>query len=101
MCAGRRESSWPSPSESTDPALGRSRRQPPASLPTGPPMRRGLGAAPTPRLPSSESELGWAIDDFQRGLRRSGPYRPDGLETAETRSQHIERLRSELLEGKR
>src|SRR5438128_11231404 len=43
-------------------------------------MRR-LGAAPTPRLPSCESELGWAIDEFQGGLRRSGPYRPDGLET--------------------
>ena len=49
----------------------------PASLPT----RRGLGAAPTPRLPSCESELRWAIDDFEDGLRRRGPYRPDGLET--------------------
>src|SRR5260370_7679076 len=57
-CAGRRESSWPWPSESTDTALGRSRRRPAAS-----------------------SELGWAIDEFQGDLRRSGPYRPDGLET--------------------
>ena len=44
-------------------------------------MKRGLGARPTPRLPSSESELGWAIDEFQGDLRRSGPSRPDGLET--------------------
>jgi len=40
-----------------------------------------LGAALTPRLPSSASELRWAIDEFQGGLGRSGPYRPDGLET--------------------
>jgi catechol 2,3-dioxygenase-like lactoylglutathione lyase family enzyme len=37
---GRRESSWPWPRESTDAALGRSRRQPPASLPTSPPKAR-------------------------------------------------------------
>ena len=49
----------------------------PASLPT----RRGLGAAPTPRLPSSASELRCSIDEFRGGLRRSGPYRPDGPET--------------------
>jgi hypothetical protein len=52
-------------------------------------MRRGIGAAPTPRLPSSASELRWAIDEFQGGLRRSGPYRPDGLETRLDWSQHI------------
>jgi MFS family permease len=32
---------------------------------------RAAGAARPPRLPSRESELRWAIDEFQGGLRRS------------------------------
>src|SRR6267142_2599710 len=50
-------------------------------------MRRGLGAAANPSLPSSASELRWAIDEFQGGLRRSGPYRPGGLLGAEPQRQ--------------
>src|SRR5690349_1516793 len=66
--AGRRESSWPWPSESTDDhAVGRNRRAP---------IRRGLGAVPTQALSSRESELGWAIDELQGGgLWRTGRFR--------------------------
>ena len=55
-------------------------------------MKRGLGARPTPRLPSSESELGWAIDEFQGGVRRSGPCRQSiGMNDASA-SQQIDAI---------
>src|SRR5260370_14320505 len=107
-CAGRRESSWPSPSESTDPALGRSRFRP---------LRSYDGRSMSSRVVS-----GGVVHTVPVDLRRVLIAAPKALaawegltplarnewicwvlwpKKAETRSQHIQRLRSELLGGKR
>jgi Bacteriocin-protection, YdeI or OmpD-Associated len=129
----RRESSWPWPSESTDPALGRAPHSLRHHCRRRPPMRRVLGAAPIQaclrangsydgRSMSSRVVSGGVVHTVPTDLRRVLIDSPKVLaawenltplarnewicwvlwpKKAETRSQHIQRLRFELLEGKR